>query len=401
MDRYMVISSDCHAGLPPEQYRDYLDPEYRELFDDALPIQMEMIRTAEKRFLIQEINDEWRRGIEKGLTGAWDPVERTKMLDGDGITAEIIFPDGITEMNTPPFGAGLGLPTEGVDPTLQWAGARAHNRWLAELCSGDPVRRLGLAIVPVLWDIDQAVEEVRWAHENGLRGVLIPHMTTGKDPYHHPKYDPFWEVCEALNMVISFHSGGAPQKDYFGDTWPVEGDVDLPGAMGIYISEVHWWSYRPLAFLIWGGVFERFPKLKVTVTESGCNWVPSFMERQDFFYSQIHFAAKLGDFRSHLSMKPSDYMRRNVAVGSSCMPRQEAEQIIGENSKLIMWGSDYPHPEGSWPNTGSQLIEVFSGLPDDEVAGMLGTNAAKFFDLDLGKLNAIAARVGPEKSSFR
>ena len=86
----------------------------------------------------------------------------------------MLFPDGITERNAPPFGAGLGLRPWGVDPELQWAGARAHNRWIAEFCQMEPIRRIGLAIVPMLYDVEQAVNEVEWAHGNGLRGILIP-----------------------------------------------------------------------------------------------------------------------------------------------------------------------------------------------------------------------------------
>jgi len=128
IDRYMVISSDCHAGLPPEEYRDYLDPQYREAFDAALPIQLEETRKAAKKFLVAHIKEEWRKGHERGLIGAWDHAERINLLDADGCAGEIVFPDGITEMNMPPFGAGLSLPTEGISPELQWAGARAHNR---------------------------------------------------------------------------------------------------------------------------------------------------------------------------------------------------------------------------------------------------------------------------------
>ena len=131
MDRYLVISSDCHAGLPPEQYRDYLDPQYRDAFDLALPIQIEATEQAAKRFLVAEINEDWRRGREDQLAGAWDHDMRIQVLDNDGIAGEVIFPDGITEMNMPPFGAGISLPTEEVVPELQWAGARSHNRWLA------------------------------------------------------------------------------------------------------------------------------------------------------------------------------------------------------------------------------------------------------------------------------
>ena len=173
MSRLLLVSSDCHAGLPPERYREYLDPAFRDAFDAALPVQVANTREAEKMFLVKEINDEWRRGREQALTGAWDHDERIKVLDGDGIAGEVIFPDGITEMNSPPFGAGLGLPSAGVDPTLQWAGARAHNRWLAELCQMAPERRCGVAVVPLMWDVEEAIKEAKWAREHDMRSVMI------------------------------------------------------------------------------------------------------------------------------------------------------------------------------------------------------------------------------------
>ena len=83
-DRCLVISSDCHAGLPPEQYRAYVDPEYRETFDLALPIQIEKTKEASRAFLVDEVNDEWRKGIERELSGAWDSDIRLEVMDGDG-----------------------------------------------------------------------------------------------------------------------------------------------------------------------------------------------------------------------------------------------------------------------------------------------------------------------------
>ena len=391
MDRYLVISSDCHAGLPPEQYRDYVDPQYRDAFDVALPIQIEATEQAAKKFLVADINAEWRSGVETELTGAWDHEQRIKVLDGDGIAAEIIYPDGITEMNMPPFGAGISLPTEDVVPELQWAGARAHNRWVAELCQMAPERRAGLAIVPVLWDVDEGVREVRWAKQNGLRGVMLPVCWGKQDAYHHPKYDPFWAVCEELEMVVNYHSGPAPMQDY----------GDHPGMMGIYISEVCWFAARPLTFMIWGGVFERFPKLRVTITEGTAVWVPEYLRLLDFRYADTPYSAKLGDYTSHMSLKPSEYFARNVLVGASCMPRREAaiRHDIGVGN--IAWGSDYPHPEGTWPHTRDQMTETFMDVPEDETAAMLGGNAAEFFGFDVEKLAPIVARIGPETSRFR
>jgi predicted TIM-barrel fold metal-dependent hydrolase len=83
------------------------------------------------------------------------------------------------------------------------------------------------------------------------------------------------------------------------------------------------------------------------------------------------------------------------------MPRREAEQRFETGVKQIMWGTDYPHPEGSWPFTRKQMVETFHGLPEDEIEAMLGGNAVEFYGLDLDRLNAIASRVGPERSEFR
>ena len=386
MDKYIVISSDCHAGLPPERYRDYLDPQYREMFDMALPIQISETKKASKKFLVADVNAEWRKGRETPLSGAWDSDERIKVMDGDGCAGEVIFPDGVTEMNMPPFGAGLSLPTEGIQPELQWAGARSHNRWLAEFCGQAPERRAGIAIVPALWEVDEAVAEVRWARKAGLRGIMIPTCWGKRDAYHHPKYDPLWSVCEELDMPITIHSAAAPMDDYGEHT----------GMMGIYISEVAWWTARPLTFMIWGGVFERHPGLKVVFTEGTSIWVPEMLDLLDFRYSESHFSLKLGDYRSHLSMKPSEYFRRNVFIGSSCMSKREAElrHSIGINNML--WGSDFPHPEGVWPYTCEHIKETFKGIPDNEARAMLGLNAAKVYNFDLDKLGPIAERIGPE-----
>lgn len=391
MDRHLVISSDCHAGLPPARYRDYVDPELREIFDAALPIQLAETRKAAARFLVAEVNEEWRRGRDRALSGAWDHDERIRVLDADGIAAEVIFPDGITELNMPPFGAGLSLPTEGVDPKLQWAGARAHNRWIAEFCQMAPERRAGVAIAPICWDVEVALRELRWAREHGLRGILIPSMWGRLEPYHHPKYAPIWSACEDLDLVVHFHSGAAPMADYG------EGG----GMVGIYISEVCWWSARPIWFLIWGGVFERHPRLRVAVTESTSIWVPETLQLLDFRYEETPYSAKLGDYRSHLSMKPSEYFRRQVFLGASCMPRREVELRHAIGLGNIMWGSDFPHPEGSWPETEKQLRESFHGVPDAELAAMLGGNAARVYGFDVEKLAPLAARIGPAKHAFR
>ena len=397
-ERYLVVSSDCHAGLRPEEYRPYLDPQYREAFDEAVVLQRKMAEEMSKVMLVEDFNQKYYRENAEKLTGAWDPDVRARVLDEDGIAAEIIFPDGLTEQNTPPFGAGLSLATEGVDPERQWAGARAHNRWLSELCRNAPERHIGLAVVPALWDVEVAVKEVRWARENGLRGILIPPMWGKFPPYNHPRYEPLWNACVEHDLVVHFHSGPAPMQEYF----TPNPDGAMPdGAIGIYTAEVCWWLVRPLTFMIGGGVFERHPKLRVAVTEGSCIWVTEYLELLDHRFGDHHAAAKLGDYSKHLSLKPSEYFRRNIAVGASVLARREVElrDAIGQES--ILWGSDYPHPEGTWPATRNHMRESLGGIPEDDIAAMLGGNAVRFYGLDAEKLAPLAARIGPEKALFR
>jgi predicted TIM-barrel fold metal-dependent hydrolase len=100
-------------------------------------------------------------------------------------------------------------------------------------------------------------------------------------------------------------------------------------------------------------------------------------------------------------MSPVDYFKRNVKVGASCMPRREAELRHDIGVPQIMWGTDYPHPEGSWPFTKDQMHTTFDGLPEAEIEAMLGGNAAEFYGVDVEKLAPIVARVGPERATFK
>jgi predicted TIM-barrel fold metal-dependent hydrolase len=383
-DRYLIVSTDGHAGLLPEKYRDYVDPQYRDAFDAAVAEEIAMRAAREKDFLIKDYNDKWRSGNESKLAAAWDSDLRIEVIDHDGVAAEVLFPDGITERNAPPFGAGLSLKPWGVDPELQWAGARAHNRWMAEFCQAQPLRRIGLGIVPMLYDPEMAVQEVMWVHDNGLKGILIPALMGDRDPYNHPKYHPVWRACEERGMVVHNHSG--PSPDY---------NFELPGAMGVFLVEFAWWAARPLWHLIFGGVFEEFPKLKYCLTEVSEFWVPSMLEMMDVRASVKHTSGKLGDFRW------CAYFDRNCWLSASALFDEGSTAVrhdIGMDN--IMWGTDFPHPEGCWPHTREKMLQYMTGIPEAELTKMLGTNAIACYDLDEAALSKIAERVGPEKSLF-
>src|SRR5262245_18907769 len=154
MDRYIVISSDCHAGLPNEQYRDWLEPQHRDAFDEEQRMRAVMEEEIRARGMRNdEFAQEWERENEDGLRGGWDVARRDKELDADGVAGEVIFPDAdaVTSGASAPFGAGLAASAE-TPPDLLMAGARAHNRWLAQLCAGSPARRAGVAVMPIIGD---------------------------------------------------------------------------------------------------------------------------------------------------------------------------------------------------------------------------------------------------------
>lgn len=391
MERYLVVSSDGHAGLPPERYRDYLESKYHKLFDENVAIEIKAREQHEKEFLISDFNDKWRAKVGDGLQGAWDGTIRNRILDGDGVAAEVLFPDGITERNAPPFGADIGLRPTAEGAELQWAGARAHNRWMADFCKDDPHRRIGLAVIPALYDIDETIKEIIWAKKNGLKGVFFPAFTGDYDLYNHTKYHKVWALLQDLELPLHFHSGASPKYD-----------ISQPGWIGTFLCEYAFWMTRPLWGLTFGGVFEEYPKLMTCFVEAGGEfWFPWIMQLMDIRASAKHTSGKLGDYYANMSMKPSEYFARNVRVGCSALPDEESTQAyyeIGVDS--ILWGTDYPHPEGTWPNTLDKMIESLGGLPDQDIQKMLGSNAVEIYDVDEDALWAIAKQIGPKRENF-
>lgn len=389
MDRYLVISSDGHAGLPPERYRTYLDRRYHAEFDERLQREIKAREEHEKLFLIDDFNNKWRARVGEGLQGAWDPEIRNAVLDHDGVAAEVLFPDGITERNAPPFGADIGLRPFGIDPELQWAGARAHNRWMADFCRQDPLRRIGLAIIPALYDIAENLKEIRIARDAGLKGVVLPVLTDGYAMYNHSKYRPMWELLQDLDMPVHFHSGGAPAYDTSQQGW-----------IGTYLCEYAFWLTRPMWSMIFGGVFEHFPRLKVAFTEAGGEfWFPWVLELMDIRASVKHTSGKLGDYNNNLTMKPSGYFARNIWIGCSALPDEETtESYYRIGVDRIMWGTDYPHPEGTWPGTLEKMALSLGGLPEADIQKMLAGNALDVYDVDRDALWALAAKIGPRKA---
>ena len=385
-DPYLMIAADAHAGLPTEQYREYLEKKFYPEFDDFLSERSAAIEASTK---LGVRNDEyakkWYEDHGDELAGGWDAIKRDQSMDADGVSAEVVFPDAdaVESRTCVPFGAGLGL-TGDLDPVLGMAGAKAHNRWLAELCSHSPERRCGVALVPITGPVEDALAEIRHAKESGLGAVMIPATWCDKAPYHDRRYDPIWALCEELKMPIVTHSGAASRGEY--------GDH-----LGIYVTEVTWWPARPLWFLLWSGVFERYPGLKFGVTEGGCWWLPQLLWSWDRLFMGQKGAEKLGKdpFKGAVSMLPSEYVDRNCFTGLANVKRRELGMRYEIGIDNMLWGTDFPHPEGTWPNTHEWLCKTFYDIPIDETRRMVGLSAAETFGFDVEALAPLAQKIGP------
>jgi len=389
-DNYLVISSDGHAGPPPEQYAQYMDPVHRARYEEFIATLVAMREAGNGAFSAQtKFRDKFlAKTGDGGIRASWDSDVRLKELDADGIAAEVLFPDadvlGIGGISSSPFGTGLGASGRD-DPELAMAGARAHNRWLADLCAQAPERRAGVMTVPIIHDPKAGVEEIRRAFDDGVTGaVMIPTQWAPHASYNDAVYDEVWATCQERNLCVTVHAGGTP------------GDVSGTNALPVFSAEAWFFAARPLWSLIWGGVFERFPDLKFAVTEDGGWWKPGMFTQMDMQWEGLHTTLKFGDtYRLALPEKPSFYFDRNcfIAIGITDLEMGMRDEIGVDQ---LIWGHDFPHPEGFWPHTRDWQRIRFHDVPENETRKMLGLNALRAFkNLDADKLRAIADDIGP------
>jgi len=382
-NRYLVISSDGHAGPPAHIYREYLEEKWLPAFDEHQAV------VAAGRPINQEFVEEWDEETgDHDMKSAYDATTRDSILDSEGVVAEVLFPDadvlGTGRAAASPFGSGLAS-AQGGDTEQVLAGARAHNRWMADFVKTNPHRRIGVAVVPVTHGVDAAVEQVRWAADNGLKGIMIPTRWFDKPAYNDPMYDPVWAACAETGLVLHTHSGAGPSDITFG-----------PGFVSIYAAEAYWWAARPLWVLLLGGVFERYPALKYSMAENGAWWLPDIMARMDQKWVGGHTTRKFGEeaFRGDLTMKPSEYLNRNCYMAASTPGVDEIERRYEIGVGNLLWGNDLPHPEGTYPHTRDWVNRRFHAVPEDEARAILGLNAVDVYNLDLDAVNAIAAEIG-------
>jgi predicted TIM-barrel fold metal-dependent hydrolase len=368
---YICITSDTHAGAAIDTYGEYLDARYRDDF--------KAWRGAYK--------NPSKKHIGSKKTKNWDSAERLADLKGDGVVGEVLFPNTVTPFYAKAFHIAPPVRPEEYEHAL--AGTRAHNRWLADFCREAPARRAGIGLIH-LNDLDDAIEDVQWIAQNGLRGgVLLPLPSPAEHwlaPLNHPKYDKLWAVIQDCDLVMNQHSGqGSP-------TYP-----EAQGSTPLWALEMMFFVQRGFTHLIMGGVFERFPKLRYIMTESGCAWATQLMRQMDAMYMGWK-AGAIGEIDAAKDPAtkelPSFYAKRNCWYGASFPgPREiEGRHVVGLDK--ILWGNDYPHYEGSYPYSRENMRLAFADVPEPEVRMMLGENAAKLYGFDLNALRPEANEAG-------
>lgn len=379
-DRYLVISSDGHAGAAMRTYREYLEARYHDEFDA-----WEASFVTPYPDLVDPESPEYRRNFDSAL--------RQADLEADGIVGEVVFPNTI-----PPFFPSNTLTLPDCPPDeyeLRWAGIRAHNRWLADFCADLAGRRAGVAQL-LLNDVSDAVEEARRVKDAGLfGGVMIPNIAPDSHlpPLHAPVYEPLWAACEELELPVNFHGGtGAPDMGPY------------PATPALLFVEFGWYAQRPFVRFLFAGVFERHPELTFVMTEQGSSWVPGLLAGLDWAVDRMRNVRGSveerfgGEIARSLSHMPSDYWARQCYLGASFMGPVDCSVRSETNVDTIMWGGDYPHSEGTFPYTAQALRHTFAGVEPDEVERMLGGNAARAYGFDLDVLAPLAAHLGPRRS---
>jgi predicted TIM-barrel fold metal-dependent hydrolase len=322
--------------------------------------------------------------------GLFDSSVRDECLDTEGIAGEILYPDGFVE-NHPPFSDAPDGPfhssPSGYPFALRLAGARAYNRWLADFCAEAPERRLGAILLPPANDVAAVVEEMVRARESGLRGgALIPPLAPGLPGYQDALYDPVWAAAADLGLPIAVHGGNAKAPDA-----QVVFGTEEPLASVFHFTECAFFDRRPLWQFIWGGVFDRHPKLKLVFAEALAHWVPQEILRLDEMYDMWN----LKSLRERLRLRPSAYWQQNCAITATFPSRAEVGMREEIGPRNMLWGSDFPHPEGTWPYTRTCQKHAFQGVPVEQAALLLGSNALDLYDFDRMALQRLADRIGP------
>ncbi len=385
---YQLISVDDHVLEAPDAYQKRVPAKLRDQapkivdLDDGFQAWViegqergrigGLTASAGKKF--EQYSPEPEKGGYPSLPRSYyDPAERLKAMDQDGVDVEVLFP------GLPGFGGGGFFGVKDVE--LRTACYRAYNDHVAEDWRGaNPQRFVAQCALP-LYDIEETVAEVRRAYDKGHRSATFPGNPDGWGfaPLEDPHWDPLWATLQELDIPVSLHiGGGAPPG---GEAAPMGGassPLRTAPKGQVQAGVVKVLSSNPgiVAEFIFSGILDRFPRLKVVSVESGIGWVPFFLELCDDVYTRQRFWTK-----SSLRMLPSEYAARQIywnfwqeKAGLRLL------DLIGEDH--VMWESDFPHSICNWPNSWKVIEEICVGVPPATRRKILVDNAAALYKLN-------------------
>ncbi|PON19043.1 amidohydrolase [Candidatus Entotheonella serta] len=376
MSDLQLISADSHMVEPPDLWSTRLDKAFRDrvpgfvmdpkgkkgLYFVCDGLEPRLMSSAFASGVSPEelLKYHQETTLENGRAGGWDPVARLEDMALDGVRAEVLY----TSVG---FGL-LGL----LDEPYQVALFRAYNDWLAEFCRHDSKRFAGLAMIPLL-DVATGVQELKRSAKMGLKGALIMASPPPGHSFISREYDPFWAEAEALNMPVSLHASaghGPESKDKSRSRYQIK--MCNP-------HEIQ----RSFIDIIFSGVLERYPGLKLVSAENDIGWIPHFLYSADYYFNKYrHYEP------TELTMPPSAYWNRQVyATFMNDAIGIEMAHHVGEAT--YMWASDYPHTQSTWPHSRDIVEETFTTVSDAVRQKIICDNVAKLYDFDLDTVMAM------------
>ncbi|MEZ4279620.1 MAG: amidohydrolase family protein [Myxococcota bacterium] len=283
---------------------------------------------------------------------AFDPKARLAIQDEEGVAGEVIYPS-----------AGMVLCLH-KDVAYRKACFEAYNRWLAAFCATDPKRLVGIGMV-ALPSPEEGVRELREVARQGFKGVMFCGDPAFED-YDHPSYAPIWEAAIELGLPVSFHI--LTGKDSYG--MAVRGPKVIQQIVTVRGNQ------NIIMMMVLGGVFERHPELKVVMVENDAGWLPHFCFRLDHAWERHRWSMETGS----ISRKPSEYVAENVYT--TFQDDSSVRWVLPAlNLEHVMWATDFPHGDGTYPNSRRIADEVTVGMTGPEKHGVVYANARSLYGL--------------------
>ena len=371
-DSHLVEPAEVFEGLDnrfgdraPRIIKDYNGKRGEHLvLPNGMAIGVGRFGIAGNRLDDPKTHEKIARGYSGVNPGVLNPKIRLDDQARDGICGEVMYPS-------------LNMLTYTLsDMDVLDAVFHQHNDWVADYCAEAPERLIGIGCLPIP-DVDKAIAEMTRAYNLGVKGFMIPGHVSPDRPYNHEDYDPFWAAAEEMNLPLTMH--------IFANTTPEAG---MPAHWGTPGGTIKGYTFsfttavNSMIDIICGGVVERFPKLKLILSEFEIGWLAHILERLD------HAAYRTPQFAvDYLTMKPSDYFRRNFwsTFEDDAIGVQSRHEI---GIDRLLWGNDYPHHDSIWPNSMTTLDEALKGVPDEDRQKLCWDNTIALYNIDESQLPA-------------